>query len=194
MKEYSSRTQEVNRALAARRALMQRRILIGRIILIVWAAFAFANLIFLRGSTALRLPLSCTSADFCVMMRFLYPDAGGSILLYIPAILLPVLLAVSAWHWPREGAVLLRRGAFLLIWLDVILGLSAYIWNPAILFGESNLQTALAVLNLVFHIFLVWNISRARRAVESLEILPEQEIEGDPFEEFRKSAKKGDES
>ena len=88
--------------------------------------------------------------------------------------------------WERDGVGnALRTTVFLLLWADVILGLSAYFWNPAVLFGDSEFQTAVAVANLVFHIALVWLISRARRAVESLDILPESEFEGDPYETFR---------
>ena len=181
-----SRTDEVNQALAARRKLMEKRILRGRIALIVWAVAAIVNLVFLFGSDELRLFLSCTSADFCVMYHFLNPDLPGSVCLLIPAFLLPVGMIVAAILWKRDGVGnWLRTGSFLLLWLDVILGLSAYFWNPAVLFGDHKLQTVVAISNLLAHIGLVWMISRARRAVESLEILPESEYEGDPYEAFR---------
>ena len=181
-----SRTEEVNRALAARRKLMKQRILRGRIALIVWAVLAALNLVLLYGSDQLRLPISCTSADLCVMLHFLYPEVWGSILLWIPALLLPVLLVVAAVLWTQDRAgQTLRTAIFLLTWLDVILGLSAYFWNPAMLFGDTKFHTVVAVLNLVGHVLLVWLISRARRAVESLEILPESEYEGDPYEAFK---------
>lgn len=186
MSQKLSRTEEVNRALAARRTLMRRRILRGRIALVAWAVLAALNLVLLYGSDKLRLPISSTSADLCVMLHFLYPDAAGSVLLWIPALLLPVLLVVAAIFWTRDGAgQVLRTVIFLLLWLDVILGLSAYFWNPAILFGDTKFHTVVAILNLVGHVLLVWIISRARRAVESLEILPESEYEGDPYEAFK---------
>ena len=186
MSQKLSRTEEVNRALAARRTLMRRRILRGRIALVAWAVLASLNLVLLYGSDKLRLPISCASSDLCVMLHFLYPDASGSVLLWIPAILFPLLMVASAVWWNRDGAgKMLRIGSFLLLWLDVILGLSAYFWNPALLFGDTKFQTAMAIANLFVHLVLVWMISRARRAVESLEILPESEYEGDPYEAFK---------
>lgn len=188
MSVKASRTDEVNRVLAARRALMRRRILRGRVTLIVWAVLAALNLVLLFGSDNLRLPVSCTSADFCMMLHFVYPDAAGSALMMIPALLLPLLMVLAAVLWTRDSVgSALRTAIFLLIWVDVVLGLAAYFWNPAVLFGDNNIQTALAVLNLAGHLALIWLISRARRAVQSLEILPENEYEGDPFEEFRKN-------
>lgn len=186
MSVKESRTEEINRALAARRRLMHKRILRGRITLVGWAVLAALNLVLLFGSDQLRLPVSCTSSDLCVMLHFLYPNASGSGLLWIPAILLPVLMVLGAVWWTRDGAgKALRTALFLLTWLDVILGMSAYFWNPAILFGDTKFQTAVAIANLFGHFVLVWLISRARRAVESLEILPETEYEGDPYEAFR---------
>ena len=186
MSVKDSRTEEVNRALAARRQLMHKRILRGRIALIVWAVAAVLNLVLLFGSNQLRLPLSCTSADFCVMLYFLDSDLSGNLLLWIPPIVLPILMVMAVIFWNRDGAgKALRTFSFLLLWLDVILGLSAYFWNPAMLFGDTKFQTAVAIVNLIAHLLLVWLISRARRAVESLEILPESEYEGDPYEAFR---------
>ena len=190
MNVKNSRTEEVNRALAARRELMRRRILRGRVALIAWAVLAALNLVLLFGSDKLRLLVSCTSADLCIMLHFLHPDASGSVLLLLPALLLPVLMLLAAVFWNRDGyGNVLRTVVFLLLWVDVIIGLSAYFWNPAVLFGDTYFQTAVAIANLAGHLMLVWLISRARRAVESLEILPESEYEGDPYEAFRNQSK-----
>lgn len=184
MKE--TRSEQVNRALAARRALMRRRIRIGRILLILWLLFAALNLALLYGSRNLRLPVSCTTADLLMMFYFLSPNAAGSGLLVPLSLLIPALLLPAIVFWKSEKGEFWRRGVFLLLWLDVVCMLSAYLWNPAILFGENQFQLALAVGNLASHVFLIWWISRARRAVQSLEILPETEAEGDPFEEFKR--------
>lgn len=186
MSVKDSRTEEVNRALSARRALMRRRILRGRIALVAWSLLAALNLVLLFGSDKLRLPVSCTSADLCMMLHFLNPDVSGSALLLIPALLLPVVIVLAVIFWNQDGfGKVLRTAVFLLLWVDVILGLSAYFWNPAVLFGDTKFQTVVAIANLVGHLLLVWMISRARRAVDSLEILPESEYEGDPYEAFR---------
>lgn len=185
MKE--SRSAEVNRALTERRALMNRRILIGRILLGVWMLTAVVNLLLLYGSNLLRLPLSSTSADLLMMLSILNPDSPAAVAALLGALLIPAVMAAGIVFWKHERAGLLRMLLFLLLWADVVLGLAAYFWNPAVLFGESDKQTVLAVVNLVLHVLLVWHISRARSAVVSLETLPEAEIEGDPFEEFRKN-------
>ncbi len=187
-----SRTEQVNRALTERRRLMQRRIFTGRLCLLAWAVLSALNLVLAYGSNVLRLPVSCISADLLMMLHFLHPDTAGSGLWMIPAALLPVGMVLAAFWWNREKAELARKAVFLLLWLDVVLGLAAYIWDPAILFGSGDKQLTFALLNLAGHILLVWRISRARRAVDSLDVLPQSEIEGDPFEEFTKARREGD--
>ena len=100
----------------------------------------------------------------------------------VAAFLIPIALVLANVFWKKPSGI--RLAVFLLLWMDVICLIAAWLWNPAMLFGESDLCHLVAVLNLACHIFLVWHVSRARRAVESLEILPEHEYEGDPFEEF----------
>lgn len=182
-----SRTAQVNQALAERRATMERRIRLGRIFLLVWLVFAVLNTVLLFGTQHYRLFLSCTTADFLVMIRFLYPSVDAAVLLIpLAFVLLAVILAaVILWKRPAFGA--LRTAVFLLLWADVIFALTTWLWNPAILFGESNLQHLIAIVNLLLHIALIWRVGRARRAVTSLEILPESESEGDPFDEFTKN-------
>ncbi len=187
MRGKDSRTEEVNRALAARRTLMRQRILRGRIALTVWAIISALNPVLFFGSDKLRLPVSSPSADLCMILYLLSSEDGqGGALWILPAVLLPLLMVLAAilWNWDGVGN-LLRTGAFLLVWLDVILGLFAYIWNPAMMYGNTKFYTVVAIANLAGHLLLVWLISRARRAVESLEILPESEYEGDPYEAFR---------
>lgn len=187
MRGKDSRTDEVNRALAARRTLMRQRILRGRIALTVWAILSALNPILFFGSDKLRLPVSGTSADLCMILYLLSSDDGkGGALWILPAFLIPLGIVLAAILWDRDGVgKLLRTASFLLLWVDVILGLFAYIWNPAMMYGNTNFYTVVAIANLIGHLLLVWLISRARRAVESLEILPESEYEGDPYEAFR---------
>ena len=187
MKGKDSRTEEVNRALAARRTLMRRRILRGRIALTVWAILSALNPVLFFGSDKLRLPVSSPSADLCMILYLLSTEDGNAGARWIlPAFLLPLLMVLAAILWNRDGVGnLLRKASFLLLWVDVILGLFAYIWNPAMMYGNTTFYTVVAIANLAGHLLLVWLISRARRAVDSLEILPESEYEGDPYEAFR---------
>ncbi len=178
-----SRSEKVNRALEARRKLMTKRILLGRILLLVWTVAAILNLVLLYGNVRYRLPLSSTTADLLMMFRFLHPDQGSTGWMLPVALLLPVGLLVANYFWKKHNAI--RLAVFLLLWLDVICMVAAWLWNPVILFGESGIRDFVAIANLLLHALLIWHISRARRAVESLEILPEREYEGDPFEEFR---------
>lgn len=179
----NTRSEEVNRALEARRKLMVKRIRLGRVLLAIWVVAAVLNLVLLFGNRQYRLPLSSVSADLLLMLRFLYPQQGVTILLIPAAFLIPAGLILANVFWKKHSSI--RLAVFLLLWLDVICLIAAWLWNPAMLFGESELCHIVAVLNFACHIFLVWHISRARRAVESLEVLPEHEYEGDPFEEFR---------
>ena len=180
---YNSRSEEVNRALEARRKLMAKRIVFGRIILLIWTVVAMLNLLLLYGNVRYRLPLSATTADLLMMLRFLHPDQGATVLLIPLSILIPVGMFAANFFWKKHDVI--RLSVFLLLWLDVICIIAAWLWNPVILFGESDIRHFVAIGNLLLHFFLIWHISRARRAVESLEILPEKEYEGDPFEEFR---------
>ncbi|MBQ8383523.1 MAG: hypothetical protein IJX47_09995 [Clostridia bacterium] len=181
-----TRNEEINQTLANRRKLMHRRILIGRILLGVWAASAVINLIFLFGSATLRFYLSSVTADLLMMLRIVYPDSVGAWIAIAFAVAIPCLLVTAAVFWKQEFASPLRTAAFLLLWLDVIVGVWVFFWNPVLVFGDGSNRTAVILINLALHILLIWHISRARRAVTSLEILPEAEIEGDPFEEFRR--------
>lgn len=180
-----SRTDEVNRALEMRRGLMQKRIFIGRILLSIWTIAAALNLVLLFGNVRYRLPLSSTTADLLMMIRFLYPDQSATGLLTPLALLIPIALLLALIFWKKHDSI--RLGTFLLLWLDVVCMVAAWLWNPVILFGDSGIREFIAIANLLVHVVLIWHISRARRAVESLEILPETEYEGDPYEEFRKN-------
>ncbi len=184
--KQSSRQAEINRQLADRRRLMQKRILIGRILLAVWGTAALLNLILLLLSADLRFYLSSTTADLLLALRVLYPDAGWNVPALLGAFAIPLLMGGAAILWKGDSAKLLRDGMFLLLWTDVVFGLFGYFMDPVLLFGTGSNQTAVVIANLAIHGLLIWHISRARRAVISLEVLPESEIEGDPFEEFRK--------
>lgn len=178
-----SRTVEVNRALDARRALLNKRVLFGRILLLVWLPMVILNLVLLYWNANFRLPISCTTADFLLMLHAVNPDQTNTVLLIPLALLISIGIGAAALLWKKYS--LFRHGMFILLWIDVICMLTAWLWNPILLFGEGELRNVIAVANLAIHIFLIWHISRARRAVDSLEVLPEQEYEGDPFEEFR---------
>ncbi|MBQ8288427.1 MAG: hypothetical protein IJX76_06615 [Clostridia bacterium] len=181
-----TRKEEINRTLANRRRLMHRRILIGRILLGVWAAATVVNLILLIGSASLRSYLSSVTADLLLMLRIVYPDSAGAWIAIALAVAIPCLLVTATVFWKQESAEPLRTAAFILIWLDVIVGVWVFFWNPVLVFGDGTNQTVVILANLALHILLIWHVSRARRAVTSLEVLPESEIEGDPFEEFRR--------
>lgn len=178
--------QDVNRTLADRRKLMDRRILIGRILVGVWAAATVLNLIFLMGSAALRSYLSCTMADLLLMLRYIYAESAVTRFTALPAAVIPCFMVLTAVFWKKDFASILRRAVFILLWLDVIVGVWGYFVDPALLFGVGSNHTFVALANLALHLFLIWHISRARRAMISLDVLPVSEIEGDPFEEFRK--------
>lgn len=181
MKE--TRTEEVNRALSERRKLMNRRIFFGRILLAVWAVMAALNLVLLFGNIRYRLPLSCATADLLMMVRFLHPAQNITGWLIPLSVLLPIVLLLAMLFWKKHPAI--RLGVFLLLWVDVICMVAAWLWDPVILFGNSGIRDFIAVANLFLHVFLIWHISRARRAVVSLETLPMTEYEGDPYEEFQ---------
>lgn len=181
-----TRAAEINRVLAERRAIMERRIRTGRILLIVWLVFAVLNMILLFGTQHYRLFFSCTTADFLVMIRFLYPSANATVAM-LPLAMLPLAAILAAIIvWKRSEWKILRTCIFVLLWVDVICAITTWLWNPAILFGENGVQHLIAICNLLFHFALIWWVGRARRAVTSLEVLPETEYEGDPFAEFAK--------
>ena len=181
-----SRTEQVNRALEARRRLMNKRIMFGRILLWIWAPAVVLNLMLFYLNANIRLPISSTTADFWLMLRVLNSENGLSVLLYLPIAMVPAGIVAASIFWKKQSA--LRTGVFLLLWADMICMIAAWLWNPILLFGDNSLRHWIAVANLIVHIFWIWHISRARRAVESLEILPEREYEGDPYEEFRNKA------
>lgn len=179
--------EEINDALTRRRQLMHRRILIGRILLGLWAAASVLNLVLLYGSSQLRSYLSSVTADFLFMLRIVSPDSAGAIVAMVAAMAIPCLMVAAAILWKRESAEPLRTASFLLLWLDVIIGVWLVIGNAVPVFGEGSNRTFVILANLALHVLLIWHISRARRAVTSLDVLPESEIEGDPFEAFRRS-------
>ena len=180
------RQEELNRTLSLRRALMHRRILIGRILLGAWAAATVLNLILLYGSSQMRFCLSSVTADLLLMLRMIYPDSSGTLVALAVSVAIPCLLIAAAVFWKHESAGLLRSVAFLLCWLDVVIGVWLVIGNAVPVFGEGSNRTFVILANLALHVLLIWHISRARRAITSLDVLPESEIEGDPFDEVCK--------
>ena len=184
---YETRTVELEKTGdASWRFVMHKRILIGRILAGVYAVAAAVNLILIAGSVTLRSPLSSPTADLLWSLRLLTMDSTAVFLGGAVAIAIPCLLASVAILWKKDSVASLRAFVFLLLWADIIIGLWVCFQNPAIIFGIGSNRTFLILANLALHILLIWHISRARRAVISLEVLPESEITGDPFEEFKK--------
>ena len=181
-----TRDANINLTLARRRRLMKKRILIGRILIGVYAAAAALNFLLLWGSLTLRSPLSSPVADLLWSLRFLLMPSAATFVGAAVAVTIPILLVLAVIFWKDESAALLRLFVFLLLWADIIVGLWVCFQNPAMLFGIGSGRTVLILLNLALHILLIWHVSRARRAITSLEVLPETEITGDPFEEFKK--------
>ena len=181
-----TRDGDVNLTLQKRRRLMHKRILIGRILAGVYAAAAAVNLALLWGSATLRSPLSAPAADLFWSLQLLTMDSTAVFVGAAVALAIPCLPASAAIFWKKDWAASLRTMAFLLLWADIMIGLWVCFQNPAIIFGIGSNRTFLILANLALHILLIWHISRARRAVISLEVLPESEITGDPFEEFKK--------
>lgn len=187
----TNRQEELNSALARRRGLMYRRILIGRILLGVWAGAVVLNLILLYGSSELRFYLSSVTADFLLMLRMVYPDSIGTLIGAVVSLAIPCLMVCATVFWKRESAELLRLAVFVLLWLDLIFGVWLVMGNAVPVFGSGSNRIFVILANFALHILLIWHISRARRAVTSLDVLPETEIdEGDPFEEFKKNREK----
>ena len=181
-----TRDADINLTLANRRRLMHKRILIGQILTGVFAAATVLNLILLWGSLTVRSFLSSPTADFLWSLRFLLMNSAATVLAAAVAVTIPCLLVLAAIFWKRESAAPLRSFVFLLLWADVIIGLWVCFQEPAMIFGIGFNRTFVILANLALHSLLIWHISRARRAVTSLDVLPESEITGDPFEEFKK--------
>lgn len=162
---------EVNRQLRERRALMKRRIRRGRIVLTGFALVSLAEVI-LQTFSNLRLPLSCTLSDLLAVYGLVSPLA------LIAAFLPIVYLLVMAIGLRSERMEFLRKLLPIFLWIDLILTL-ALGGQP---YGLQGYLVKEMVLNLLLHIPVIWIVQRAVRAVNSLDILPTEEMEGDPYE------------
>lgn len=150
---------------------MEKRVRRGRITL--WA-FAFLSLaeVILQVFTPFRLPLSCTLSDLLAMYGIFHPPV------LISAFLPIVYMVVLAITFRSERTALLRKSLPIFLWTDLILTL-ALGGKP---YGLENFLVPEMVLNLLLHVPVIWFMLRAVRAVGALEVLPEAEMEGDPFE------------
>lgn len=163
--------QTVNAQLEARRALMEKRVKRGKITLFVFALLSLAEII-LQIFTPWRLPLSCTLSDLLTMYGLFSTPC------MVAAFLPIVYMAVLAVDFRSDRMAFLRRYLPIFLWVDLILTL-ALGGQP---YGVEGYLTAEMLLNLLLHIPVIWIMQRAVRAVGALEILPTEEMEGDPFE------------
>lgn len=161
---------DVNRRLGERRALMERRIKRGRITLFVFAALSLIE-IPLQILTPFRLPLSCTLSDLLTIYGLFYFPC------LIAAFLPIVYMVVLAIGFRSDRMELLRKSLPIFLWIDLILTL-ALGGQP---YGIEEFWAAEMMFNLLLHVPVIWFMQRAVRAVNALEILPIEEMEGDPY-------------
>lgn len=165
---------EVNRQLTARRALMEKRVKRGRVTLWVFAALSLVE-IGLQIFTSLRLPVSCALTDLLTVYGLI------SIPCLIGAFLPIVYMAVLAIRFRKDNMEFWRKSLIVFVWIDLIL---------IIMFGgriyglEDSYITPEMISNLILHIPMIWFMMRAVRAMGALDILPTEEMEGDPYAGF----------
>lgn len=165
---------EVNRQLVERRALMEKRVKRGRITLWVFAALSLIEIV-LQLFTGLRLPLSCTLSDLLTVYGLF------SIPCLIGAFLPIVYMVVLAIRFRKDNMEFWRKSLIVFVWVDLIL----LIMLGGRVYGLENsyLMPEMAS-NLLLHIPVIWFMMRAVRAVGALDILPTEEMEGDPYAGF----------
>lgn len=161
----------VNRQLTARRALMEKRVKRGRIVLWIFAALSLAEIV-LQLFSNVRLPLSCTLSALLTVY-------GIISLPCLIAALLPIAYFVAlAIGFRSDRMELPRKFLTVFLWVDFIitlaLGGNAY--------GLDKYITTEIVCSFILHIPLIWIMMRAVRAVGALDVLPTEEMEGDPYE------------
>lgn len=169
-----STDREVNRKLRARRELMEKRVKRGRVTLWVFAALSLAEIV-LQLFTGLRLPLSCTISDLLTVYGLV------SLPCLIGAFLPIAYMIALAIGFRKDRFEFARKCLPIFLWADLIftlaLGGRAY--------GlEDRYLTSGLVTNLILHVPVIWIMQRAVRAVGALEILPTEEMEGDPYAGF----------
>lgn len=164
---------DVNRQLSERRALMNKRIRRGRLTLAVFALLSTAEII-LQILTPIRLPLSCTLSDLLSIYGLF------SIPCMIAAFLPIIYMVVLAIGFRSDRMVLARKCLPIFLWIDLILTL-ALGGQP---YGVEGYFVSEMLLNLLLHVPVIWFMLRAVRAVGALEILPTEEMEGDPYQGF----------
>lgn len=179
-----SEDRAVNRQLSARRELMEKRVKRGRITLWVFAALSLAEIV-LQLFTTIRLPLSCTISDLLTVYGLF------SIPCLIAAFLPIVYMVALAIGFRKDSFEAARKCLTVFLWVDFIftlaLGGRAYGLENRYLTWEMG-------ANLILHVPVIWFMMRAVRAVDALEILPTQEMEGDPYAGFGSNADLPDEN
>ena len=169
---------QIDEQLSARRKQLTKRMIF---IKICFQVTLIATLINCAGALfsmkRLFLPFGLCSVQFS-LERGLYllskGDTGGfaiSLLLFVLLLALFVLAYFMSgrsvpWAW----------GITALLTVDFLV--------TSVLFF-TRMSLALYLIDLFLHCFVIIQGFRATRTVRALEVLPEREIEGDPFEEFR---------
>ena len=180
----------VNEALEERRAVLAKRIISARIYLLIAICITFANLIgvCLEGKIFwLHLPYRITSAQALFefgrsMMISENAFRPGMMILYGGLASLIMFFFVVCWFNIKKSRLwtTLCYGGLI---ADLIVSILLTLLN----LNSGALSVVLFFVDVIIHLFLVIQLARARRAHYGLTVLPEQEIEGDPYEEFRNS-------
>ena len=169
---------QIDQQLSARRKTLAKRMVFIRICFQVTLIATLLNsAAALFNVNKMFFPFGLSSVQFS-FERGLYllekGDAKGFVTFILVFVLLLALFCLAYFMLGRSVSWAWGITAFLT--MDFII-------TAALFFTRMSL--ALYLIDLFLHCFVIIQGFRATRTVRALEVLPEKEIEGDPFEEFR---------
>ena len=178
----------VNQALDERRALLAKRIISARIYLLIAICLTFANIIgvCLEGKIFwLHLPYRITSAQALFEFGRTMMSVGdairpGMMIIFGGLSALILFFFICAWFNLNKSRVWTSACYYGLI-IDLLATMLLTLFNLT----AGTLSLVLFFVDILIHGFVVIPLGRAKKAAYGLIVLPEQEIEGDPYAEFR---------
>lgn len=178
MQKIKETTMQVNDQLSGRRDKLNKIVTVTGIYLQVTLLATVINTVACCAEVEwLFIPYSLTCVHFSFEYGLFLIEQGrialsACVLLFSVAVAVLFLIGCIKMRAESKWAGLIS----VIMWADLIITAA---------FAFTRLETVFYAVDIALHMFVVVQTMRARRASYGLSVLPEEEYEGDPFEEFK---------
>ncbi len=164
----------MNRKIDERRAKLTADLLLSRVNLLFFTLICLVDAVLLLFK--INFPLHLMISKLAIFFGMIFGKAGVMLIVFG---FLMIFVYGICWLWAKKNPFYLRA-AQILLWIDAAINLCAFFFN-VLPDGFFDL-----LINLLFHVYMLFMISKGSRAVKGLDVLPESVDENsDPYEIFR---------